>query len=514
MNNIIHDIKRRTPSCPEGYCYIMTRKIYIPFSKFTIHCIEKDISQLDLIARSVLQIVETGIHDLVCIRSILGISDSIFNEVVTDMAHIDLVFLSAGNIGLTTKGIKALKENTRIVREKIDMRNIYVDLITGELHDGETQCMIPKGRYIPLDPTVVINDGYLGAHFKELKEIHELRRGEYQIGRQAHVTRELEKITGYEEALMYVEKNLHIYISVSSEELRYSFDDDPDEVYLNQFFKQFGREQLIGNAKYFFERVNSEQEPPPFKPDPELLAQTEHVRRIVLSSASDDDKEDAYRQRHYAICDREYVSFLSNSGKLFRFDHILIMCSDINMLLSDTFCSQLKSVSDNIPVLIVSDGGRDVDQKSLVHFFSKEDHGGKLKLLSVPNLAYKLGKQGGGYICFYPGLIVDITKHTAPTEFRVGDRLGMIAFSEEIYDLDKRSVETAVKDMAEICPEITSFIAPPAPKKVPPKSNASRAVGGSQKKAVDVSRLVNAGGVKDSRKPKKAHYNQKKKPPQ
>lgn len=118
MKNIIADIREHTPPHLEGHYYIKTQKIYIPFSKLTIHSIEKDVFKLDPFFLGVMQLSAEGITKLENIADILGIVGNFFSEAVADMAHIDYVSLSEGNIYLTNKGKNALAQNERVVRKK------------------------------------------------------------------------------------------------------------------------------------------------------------------------------------------------------------------------------------------------------------------------------------------------------------------------------------------------------------------------------------------------------------
>lgn len=478
MKSIINDIKDHTPMYFDGYYYIKTQKICIPFSNLTIHGIEKDIFHLDPFFLSVMQLAAEEITDLGRIADILGMSDDVFNEAVADMAHIDYVSPSEEKITLTDKGKNALKQNTRVERKHIDLKNVFVDLITGKVHEDIT-CTNLKGRYIPLEPVVNIDNEYFSQHFKEIKDLHRLRQKQYQINENAPIEKELEKITGYEQSIVYVEKELYIYRSIESDELQFRLnDDDVESSYQTQFFKQFNQELINGNQRFFFENVKKYSEfPDRFSPDPELLKQTENIRKVILSTASNDEKEEAYLQRHYALNDSEYVSCITNLSRSFKFEYILIVCFDnINILLTDSFCSRLEELSENIPVFIVyKDNEGQRNRESINRLFPKEERGKKLYLIPQVHLDKKLGKQEN-CICYYPRMIVNITKHTAVTEFEYRDSPGRIAYSAQIYDFDKKSIRTAVEKIIEICPQIKEHIEDTSSKKSVFKNNTVKNV--------------------------------------
>lgn len=478
MNNIINDIKNHTPACLDGYYYIKTQKICIPFSNLTIHGVEKDISQLNPFFLSVMQLADEEINYQGKIAGILGMSDDVFNEAVADLAHIDYVSLSEGKITLTDKGKKALKHNKHIERRQIDLKNVLVDLITGKVREDITYANT-RGQYIPLEPVVDIDDEYFSEHFKEIKELHGLRQKQYQINEKAPVNKELEKITGYEQSIVYVEKDLYIYRSIGSDELQFRLnDDDAESSYQTQFFKQFNQELINGNRRFFFENVKTDfKYHTVFSPDPELFKQTENVRNIILSPVSDDEKEAAFLQRHYALNDSEYVSFITNSSRSFKFDHILIVCSDnVNFLLTDAFCAQLRGISENIPVVIVYEDDKDKRNKaSIDHLFPKTERGRKLYLIPQVNINKNLEKQES-CICYYPKMIVNITKHTSITEFGDKNSPRHIAYSAQIYDFDKKSIESAVQKIIENFPDIKQNIEDTSPPKTVLKNNSGKNV--------------------------------------
>ena len=468
MRNIINDIREHTPPHLEGHYYIKTQKIYVPFSKINIHGIEKDIFELGPFFLGVMQLAAKGITKLENIADILGIADNVFSEAVTDMAHIDYVSLSEGNIYLTNKGKKALAQNERVVRKNIDMQNVFVDLITGQVHDADITYTNPRGRYVPLVLVVNIDNDYFSEHFKEIRNLHKLRQKQYQINENAPIEKELEKITGYEQSIVYIEKELYIYKNIGSEDLQYKFnDDDAEGSYLTQFFKLFNQELINGNQRFFFGMNNKNSKfVPCFSPDPELLKQTENLRKVILSSTSNDEKEEAFWQRHYALNDSEYVSFITNSSRFSNFDYIIIICHDNpNTLFSDSYCSQLIALSKKIPVFIVYESGEDKrNMDSINYFFPEEGCGEKLYLLPEENLNKKIGKQES-CICYYPKMTVNITTYTSVTEFGGKDSPRRIAYSSQIYDFDKKMIEATARKIIELFPEIQQHLEDASSKK-------------------------------------------------
>lgn len=478
MNQIINDIKEHTPKHLDGYYYIKTQKIYIPFSRLTIHCIEKDIFSLDPVFESVMMLIAEGMTVMKHIANVLGMHGDVFNEAVMDMAQFDYVSISEGKIILTDKGKNALKANMRIERKRIDLQNVFVDLITGKVYDADITYINPKGKYIPLEPVININNEYFSEHFKEIKDLHKIRQKQYQINENAPVEKELEKITGYEQSIVYVEKELHIYKSIASDELQFRLNcDDVEDSYLTQFFKQFKQELINGNRQFFFERINKNFEySSRFTPDLKLLNQTEKIRNILLSSVSNDEKEEAFLQKHYALNDCEYMSFITNSSRFFKFDYILIVCSDyINTLLLDSFCSQLKALSEDIPVFIVYDDENKYIKESVDYFFPKKERSKKLYLFPETRLNNKLGGLGN-FICYYPKMITNITQYTAITEFEYKNSLGKITYSVQIYDFDEKTVKAIAEEIIGIFPQIKECLEIIFSKKPVPQNTTSKSV--------------------------------------
>lgn len=478
MKNIINDIIAHTPEHLEGYFYIKTHKLCIPFSKLTLHSIEKDIFSLDPFFLCVMQLVDEGITALESIENILGMTDKVFSEAVVDMAHIDYVSLSEGTINLTNKGRKALAQNKRIERKNIDLQNVLVDLITGKVYDDITYTN-PSGSYIPLDPVVEINNEYFCEHFKEIKNLHRLRQKQYQINANAPIEKELEKINGYDQAIVCVEKELYIYKSIESDELQFKInDDDIEGSYLTQFFKQYNQERIIGKQQAFFDRMNRYfGYAPRFTPDSNLLKQTESIRKVILSSAPIDKKEEAFLQRHYALNDIEYVSCITNSSRFFKFDYILIVCpNNINTLLSDSLCSQLRTLSKKIPVFIVyEDDKHKRNPESIKHYFPEDNRGEKLYLFPESYLNKKIGKQES-YICYYPKMNVKITRHCLVTEFGYKDSSRSIEYSAQVYDFDEKTIESTAKKIIEMVPGIKTYLEDTSPKKANSQNSINKNV--------------------------------------
>lgn len=61
MKNLINDVKRHTPKPIPGYHYLKTQKIYIPFTKVTIECLTRKISELNLFFESILKLIDISV---------------------------------------------------------------------------------------------------------------------------------------------------------------------------------------------------------------------------------------------------------------------------------------------------------------------------------------------------------------------------------------------------------------------------------------------------------------------
>ena len=392
MKNLIDDIKRHTPRPISGYRYLKTQKIYIPFTKITIECLTRKVSVLNLFFESILKLIDISVKDINEIASILGVPYSVVKEAVVDMVSVNYIYASENTLGITSKGANVLKTRQRIDIQKTYLKDIIVDMITGSVYDGDSVKVSNTHKSdVLLEGVIQIDNSFLDSHFREINEVYQLQQKNKSVFSSSAITNELYKTIGisYSE-LHYVENEVYMYKSESSDELMFVFSTDRSDRYKNEFYNQL-KDECRPCQEYFFENnrdlVNKIQ-CKPTTVEPAAMEYTEKINKLLFEdNTTEEVKIDAFTQRRYALNDREHLSYLYSS-RASKYRKIFICSDHMNGLLSRTFCSQLNVLANIIPIFVIYDKNERNIDKSLKYFFKNSS--AYLYLIPSENIEEKL----------------------------------------------------------------------------------------------------------------------------
>lgn len=406
MKKLIDDVRRHTPKIVSGYNYIKTQSVYIPFKKVTIECLTRKISELNLFFESILKLIDISVKNINEIAEILGVSIGIVNEAIVDMVNIDYVFASEGMLTITEKGMKALKTRKKVDIQKSYLNDLIVDMITGAVYDADSVKFSKTGsRNVILETVVNIDDVYLDTHFQEINNIYQMQQKNNSVFDNSSITNELYKIIGvsYTE-LHYLESKVYIYKSDSSDELFFSFANDSNDKYKNEFYNQL-KSGFRPCQEYFFEKNRdfiSELKKREAGKDEKKASQTHAVSKLLfLDKTSEEDLLDSFVQDRYALNDTEYLSYLYYPNA-FRYRRVFICTNNLRRLLSNAFCSQINILAEKTPIFIVYNNNEYGINQSIRHFFKEP-----------PKNLYLIPKESvdDNIICFDSKVLMYLQEH-------------------------------------------------------------------------------------------------------
>ncbi len=436
MKNLIDDIKRHTPRPISGYRYLKTQKIYIPFTKITIECLTRKVSILNLFFESILKLIDISVNDINEIARILGVPYSVVKEAVVDMVGVNYIYASENTLGITTKGANALKTRQRIDIQKTYLKDIIVDMITGSVYDGDSvKVSNTHKRDVFLEGVIQIDNSFLDSHFREINEVYQLQQKNKSVFSSGAITNELYKTIGisYSE-LHYVENEVYMYKSESSDELMFVFSTDNNDRYKNKFYNQL-KDECRPCQEYFFETNRDLVKKIQSKPimfEPTAISHTENINKLLFDDNTPEEvKIGAFTQRRYALNDREYLSYLYSS-RASKYSNIFICSDNMSGILSHTFCSQLNVLANKIPVYIIYDKNERNIEKSLNYFFKNPNS--YLHLVQSEEIEENL-------ICYASELVMYL-RECVVTAF---DR--PVVCMQPICDFSKRNVSETVVNL-------------------------------------------------------------------
>lgn len=439
MKSLIDDVKRNTPKHIPGYYYLKTQKIYIPFMRITLECLTRRISDLNLFFESILKLIEISVKDLNEIASILGVSYSIVKEAVVDMVSIDYIYTSENTLGITEKGVNALKSRKRSDIQKTYLKDVMVDTITGEVYNADTIDVekTTHKRDVLLESVVRIDSSYLDSHFKEINDVYQLQLKDNSVFGDIAITSELYKIIGVSHSeLCYVENKMYIYMSETSNELLFVLYSDNNDRYKNEFYNQLKdscrpcQEYFFENSRDFIRKIAGK----PITIETDLMQQTEVVRKLLFTdNMEEDNKIDEFTKKRYALNDHEYMSYLYYFNS-FRYNRIFICSDRMNSLLSDSFCSQLNALAVNISVFIIYHKDEYNVVQSLHYFFKNP----ATNLFLVPSDTII-----ENVICFDSELIIYLQENVVSAFER------SVSYMLPICDFDKNRAKNLADELIE-----------------------------------------------------------------
>lgn len=436
MKNLIDDIKRHTPRPISGYRYLKTQKIYIPFTKITIECLTRKVSILNLFFESILKLIDISVNDINEIARILGVPYSVVKEAVVDMVSVNYIYASENILGITSKGANALKTRQRIDIQKTYLKDIIVDMITGSVYDGDSvKVSNTHKRDVFLEGVIQIDNSFLDSHFREINEVYQLQQKNKSVFSSGAITNELYKTIGisYSE-LHYVENEVYMYKSESSDELMFVFSTDNNDRYKNEFYNQL-KDECRPCQEYFFETNRDLVKKIQNKPtmfEPTAISHMENINKLLFDdNTTEEVKIGAFTQRRYALYDREYLSYLYSS-RASRYSNIFICSDHMNGLLSHTFCSQLNVLANKIPVYIIYDKNERNIEGTLNYFFKNSS--AYLYLIPSENIEEKL-------ICYDSELVMYL-QESVVTAFNRS-----VVYMQLICDFNKKNVSETVANL-------------------------------------------------------------------
>lgn len=309
-------------------------------------------------------------------------------------------------------------------------------MITGSVYDGDSvKVSNTRKSDVLLEGVIQIDNSFLDSHFRDINEVYQLQQKNKSVFSSGAITNELYKTIGisYSE-LHYVENEVYMYKSESSDELMFVFSTDSSDRYKNEFYNQL-KDECRPCQEYFFENnrdlVNKIQCKPTMV-EPAAMAYTEKINKLLFEdNVTEEVKIDAFTQRRYALNNGEHLSYLYSS-RTSKYSKIFICSDHMNGLLSRTFCSQLNVLANRIPVFVIYDKNECNIDKSLKYFFKSSS--AYLYLIPSENIEEKL-------ICYDSELVMYLQESVVTAFNRP------VVYMQLICDFNKKNVSETVANL-------------------------------------------------------------------
>lgn len=432
MLKVINDIKSKIPAQIPGFICIKRQEVLIPYMELGIDCLTRNISELNLFFETILKLIEIDINDISEISNILGVSFGVIKEAIVDMVSCNYVSVSENTLRMTKKGKEALKSKKLVVIKKNNLNNVMVNLITGEILNGDTVITTKANKgSVCLAEKICVNKYFLDSNFQKINEVFQIQQESNNVFGKSSITKELYKLISiHYKKLKYVKNHVSIYKSETSNELQFLFDYDKNNIYLDTLYEQLQIEGKPSLANFFERDRNYSKNPHEFILDETLYMNANETRKELLQ------KEDSliipqnfFNKRRYSLFDQEYISYFYYSNQ-FNFTQLFICSNRVNSILSPPLYNEIIRISEKTPVYLIYDKGEFNAKKSIEHFLGKKT---SKNLYIIPCDSIK-----ESIICFDSELLIEVNEYTINTLGNV------LSYKMPIIDFDKNAISDSI----------------------------------------------------------------------
>ena len=133
MTAYINNVYKQLPKDNEGHKYITSETIYVPVLKAKLSVTTRKTQNLRIVDETILKFIDAGVITSNDISGYMGISPEILDISLAELFSQDYITVTSRTCHMEDKGRAYLKGEKSSLREIEEMRDIYVNLCTGDL---------------------------------------------------------------------------------------------------------------------------------------------------------------------------------------------------------------------------------------------------------------------------------------------------------------------------------------------------------------------------------------------
>lgn len=440
MRRIIEKVKSQIPKDINGFSFIKTQELFIPYMEIGVECLIRDISEINLFFETILNLVEIDVKDIQEISDILGVTFDITKEAVVDMYEGGYLNVSEHTLRITKKGEEALQTKKLVEIKKKNISKIMIDLITGDIYDG-TNMKVWRVRKsdVCLDSEIDVSKAFLDSNYNVINQVFQKQQEAESFFGKSAVTKELYKIVRiYYQDLVYMKNEVLLYKGDDSEEIQFKIQSDSNDKYLNCLYSQL-RERTHPCLEYFFERdrdfikkqVSSEA-----KLDVSLSISTKNaINELRYKKEIENIDTELFRATRYSLTDKEYINYFIYSDEI-KYDRLVIYTNRVKSILIPEILRELVRISEKKNVFIIYDQNEFNASKTINYFLGKEKNNRNLFILPSDNIDKTL-------ILFESALKIDVQEYLSKAfNKHITYKIAIIDFSLRDEDVILEEIST------------------------------------------------------------------------
>lgn len=421
-----------------GYEYITSRKLYIPIEEIGLNILVRKQQQLLFFYEVILKLIKNNISDIKQISEITGVEEEILYDVVADMSVDGLIYVIGKVLKLTVTGHEALEQLIQETIEKENLRKVYIDCITGELH-GDIKVANNLTKANPwLERKININEEFISKNFNQLNNLYKERQEEYNVeGSELIGVKEIYQILDKEYGkTFYLEKTINIFRNSLDNSITFETGDEQDENYIVSFREQienskFGAREFLIDERKFKKNVKLD-----FIEDENKKSNSTQLSNAILSL--NDDNIDKYYNKDRYLFNDELNQILLNIKNI-KPSKIIISSKELWEILTNEVIEILYMILDRAEVIIIADENewkvKELEKKVL-----NKKNNKKHKII------WKYANNSNeDRIVLYPYATID--RYFIPVQY--DDKSFILKEISEI-SFEKKKIDNAIEDVLEV----------------------------------------------------------------
>lgn len=265
MEKLIECLYRNKVPKNEGYIFTNTDDLYIPIYQVYLEITKRVTVNLNLVEEKVLELLNIGVCEIGEMANLLGIERNLLEITIADLYVKDMIYTSSDNCRLLMAGRMALLELSRSERKTEVLRDVYINLISGEVIDDISQFTIQERVYADDNKLKAIMDvdnlEFYRKHFKEINKIFDNEVLSYQDNTKSKVD-ELVSINKIENKFVkFIKIPICLYISESGKDIDVICRNNKQNIFFEthkqEILEQIRTHQVL---KQIFKKYRSDKE--------------------------------------------------------------------------------------------------------------------------------------------------------------------------------------------------------------------------------------------------------------
>lgn len=367
MWDITYNLSKLVPPAKNGYRYIKSVNLFIPYREIGISALIRSKQELPFFYEVIMKLIDCGSNEIFRISEFTGVEEEILNDVIGEMSRLDLVYVKGNILTLTIKGKETLNKLVQTVIEKEVINKIYVNTITGKITELNKIYNKPFFKSPALDDAIKITDQFINNNLSEFNEYYQKRQEEFEFSdSNLNNKKEIYQIIGREyERLCYDYIKVFIYENIRDKDLVYQCENSDDSIYTTAFSKQINSSpaarNFLVNPRYHMDHLNEK-----YVINKELQQNAENLIRFIENTENDNIEECYFSNRY--LLENEYVHILTTLKNV-KPDEIIISSPLLKDMLSDEVIAALHSRLDSSELSIICNSKENNIKQLKTRFF-------------------------------------------------------------------------------------------------------------------------------------------------